>query len=120
VKLDALAELERPRRLVLELPLGGEPGIQLAVRVTAGQVVEEVEGDADLVGVGAEVRVELRDVATLGGDQLLLLRGLGLRVPQPDGRHHPGGAEHGRPFEQLASRDFHEVHLRGELEHVWR
>ena len=54
------------------------PGIELAVRMAADQVVEDVERDADVVGRGAEVRVELGDVAALGDDQLPLLRGLGL------------------------------------------
>ena len=63
----------------LELPLGGQAGVELAVRVPARQVVEEVERDADVVRRRAEVRVELGDVAALGGDQLLLLGGLGLR-----------------------------------------
>ena len=63
MELDTLAQLEAPRGLVLELPLGGEPGVELAVRMPARQVVEEVEGHPDVVRRGAEVRVELGDVA---------------------------------------------------------
>ncbi len=55
--------LNAPRGLPFELPLGGEPGVELAVGMAAGQVVEDVERDADVVGRGAEVRVELGDVA---------------------------------------------------------
>jgi hypothetical protein len=49
VELDARAQLEAPRRLPLELPLGGEPGIELAVGVPAGQVVEKLKEIADIV-----------------------------------------------------------------------
>ncbi len=45
VILRAAPELERPGRGPGRLPLGGEPRIQLLVRVPAGEVVEDVEGE---------------------------------------------------------------------------
>ena len=49
VPLDALAHLEHPRRLALELPFRREARRQLSVRPPARQVVEEIERDTDIV-----------------------------------------------------------------------
>ncbi len=111
VELDALAQLEGPRRLILELPFGGETGIELAVRMAAREVVEEIEGDADVVRRCAEVRVELRDVAALSGDELLLLRRLSLgrrRLVERcrDAQRRPA-------LQQLTSGHLHRRHLHG-------
>ena len=78
MKLDPLAQLEGPLRLALQLPLCRQSRVELAVGVARGQVVEDVEAPADVVGRRAEVGIELRDVSALGDDQLPLLRGLGV------------------------------------------
>jgi hypothetical protein len=79
--------------------------------VPARQIVEEIERDTDVLGRRAEVRVELGDVARLGGDELLLLGGLGLRRAGERLRQRAGHAERCRALEQLATSDFHGMHL---------
>src|SRR5205823_8263172 len=111
-------QLEGPRRRVLELPVGGEAGVELAVRVATGQVVEEVERDPDLVGAGAEVGIELRDVAALRGDQLFLW-GLGSTEARACRERGPGNAQRRRALQQLAPCHVHAVHLLRETG-VWR
>src|SRR5262249_17341070 len=90
VELHARPELERPRRRRGQLPLRGQPRMELAVRMAADEVVVEVERDPDVVGRRAHVGIEERDVAGLGDDQLPLLRGLGSRAPPA--RRAPAGA----------------------------
>ena len=107
VPLDPLADLEDPGCLPLELPLRGQPRVELAVGVPAHQVVEEVERDPDVVGRGAEVRVELGDVAALRPHQLALLGGLGRggacqRVGDRGDRASGGGA-----LEKVTSGECH-------------
>src|SRR5438128_398621 len=94
--LDAWPDLERPLGRALELPVRSEAGVELAVRVAGHQIVEEVERHADVVGRSREVRVELRDVAALGDDQLRLRRRLGARGSRTRSGHRRGGAEGGR------------------------
>jgi hypothetical protein len=107
VPLDALAHLEHPRRLALELPLGREAGVELAVWMPAHQVVEEVEGPADLVGRRAEMGIEVGDVSALADDELLLLGRLrpgraGERAGQRNGR-----AGDGRSLDELTTGQVH-------------
>src|SRR5262249_12937682 len=99
--------LERPRRLTLELPLGGQAGIELAVRVAGREVVVDVERHADVVGRRAEVRIELRDVAALRHDQLALLGRLGSGARGERDGGGAGGAERGRALEHIASSQLH-------------
>src|SRR5262249_7058256 len=91
----------------LELPLGREPGVELAIRMATREVVEEVEGHADVIRGCAEMRVEFRDIPALRGDELLLLRGLSPGLAGERG----GGAESGGAFQQLTSRHEHAQHL---------
>src|SRR5262249_8919113 len=65
--------LEHPRGGIRELPFGRERRIELAVRMTRHEVVEQVERDSDVVRRRAEVRIEFRDIAALGDDELTLL-----------------------------------------------
>ncbi|NUN51967.1 MAG: AAA family ATPase, partial [Planctomycetaceae bacterium] len=89
VELHARPELEDPRRLALHAPLGGQALGELAVRVAARQVVEDVERRADVVRRRVHVRIERGHVAPLGDHQLSLGRRLGRRRPcQRTGRHH--------------------------------
>ena len=81
VELHALPELEGPRGRRGRLPLGREPGLQLAVRMAVRQVVEDVERDADVVRRGREVGIEPGEVAALGDDELALLGRLGGGAP---------------------------------------
>ena len=119
VELHALPQLEPPRGLAVELPLGGEAGVQLAVRMPARQVVEDVEGHPDIVRRGAEVRVELGDVARLGGHQLLLLGGLGQGGAGRGQGHRGGGAEGGRSLEQVTSGQFHSGGSSSDSSCIW-
>src|SRR6185295_507996 len=89
------------------LPLGGEAWVELAVRVPAGQVVEDIEGDPDVVRGGAEVRVELRDITGLRRDQLFLLGGLGESRARERGRNGSGGPESGGALEKIAARELY-------------
>src|SRR5262249_41129335 len=95
----------------LELPLGGQPRIELAVRMPARQVVEEIERDTDILGCRAEMRVKLGDVPRLGNDKFLLLRALGVRRPQERLRCRAGHAECCPALEQFAPSDVHRMHL---------
>jgi hypothetical protein len=107
VELHALAQLEGPGGLPLELPLRRETRVQLAVGMPAREVVEIIEAPADVVGSGAEVGIELRNVPALGDDELLLLCRLG---PRCDGRelgHRAGHAERRGSLEQFTSGDGH-------------
>src|SRR5213078_1460729 len=112
VPLDAWPDLERPLGLALPFPLGREPRVELAVRMARHQVVEDVERDADVIGRGAEVRIELGDVPALGDDQLTLRRRLGGRGSRKRSGERRGGAEGGRPLEWLASCDLDHNGLR--------
>jgi hypothetical protein len=66
--------------------------------VPARQIVEEIERDTDVLGRRAEVRIELGDVTRLGGDELLLLGGLGLRRAGERLRQRAGHAERCAPL----------------------
>src|SRR5262249_21655791 len=83
------------------------PRVQLAVRVPARQVVEEIERDADVLRRRAEMGIEFRDVAALGGDKLLLLSRLRLRRARKDLRQPTGHSECGRGLEQITASDVH-------------
>src|SRR5262249_56165431 len=85
-------------------------GIKVGVGVGGREVVEQVERDADVVGGRAVVRVELGDVAALGGDELTLLGGLGpRRAWEPLQR--AGHTDRGRALEQLATSDVYGMYL---------
>src|SRR5206468_1810311 len=103
--LDARAELEHPRRLALQLPLRRETGGELAVGPATGEVVEDVERDADVVRRRALVRIERRDVTALGDDQLLLLRRLRGRRARKTGRERGHRARRGGGLEHVTSGD---------------
>ena len=111
VELHALPQLERPRGLPLELRLEGEAGVELAIGMAAGQVVEDVEAPANVVGGSAEVWIELGDVAALSDHELLLLGGL--RVRRSGKRLGQGSrrTQSRRAFEQFSSSDSHRLHL---------
>ncbi len=115
VVLHPLTQLEGPRRLPLELPLRGEAGMELAIRVTARQIVEDIEAPADLVGRGAEVGIELRDVTALRDDQLPLLGRLGVSRSRHRARQRSSHTQGRRTFQQLTSRHVHALGLRGGL-----
>ena len=104
VILHARAQLERPRGRRRQLPLGGEPGMELAVGMAAREVVEEVERPADVVGRRAEVRVQPRQVAALGDDQFTLLGRLGAGGAGQRRRDCGGGAERGGGLQEISSR----------------
>src|SRR5262249_35264867 len=74
-----------------------------------GEVVEDVEGHADVVRRGREVRIELRDVATLGNDQLPLLGRLGGDGPGrsafQNGRRGCPDTERGSALQEGAARE---------------
>src|SRR5262249_57587093 len=102
--------VEPGRRVAVECPLRWQGGVKLAVRVAAREVVEQVERDADVVGGRAVVRIELGDVAALGGDELPLLGGLGpRRAWEPLQR--AGHTDHGRALEHLATSDVYGMYL---------
>src|SRR5262249_33715941 len=108
-ELDALSELEPPGRLPFELPLGRQRRVELAIRVPAREVVENVERDADVLGRRAEMGIEPRDVAPLSGDELFLLSRLRPHRARSDLRHAPRDSESCRALEQFASSDVHRI-----------
>src|SRR5690349_3910788 len=107
MELDALPEFQPPGCLPFELPLRRQRRVQLAVRVAARQVVEEIERDADVLGRRAEMRIEPRDVAALGGDKLLLLSSLRLHRARKDLRQPTGRSECCYALEQFTASDIH-------------
>jgi hypothetical protein len=115
VPLHALAQLERPRLLTLNLPFGGEAGDELAVGPAAREVVEHVERDADVVRRRAHVGIERRDVPTLGDQQLALLGGLGGGRTSQSARQGGGGAGQGRALEKISTSHCHTAFLLAEM-----
>src|SRR5439155_24121848 len=77
---------------------------ELAVGMAAREVVEEVERPADVVGRRAEVRVQPRQVAALGDDELTLLGRLGAGRAGQRRRQRGGGAERGGGLQAISSR----------------
>src|SRR6266850_2011596 len=87
------------RSMVVKLDLRGEARVEHTVGVARGQVVEDIEAPADVVGGRAEVRIELRYVSALGDDQLSLLSGLGVDRARQCLRQRAGEADGRRPFQ---------------------
>ena len=111
VERDTPAQLELPQGRIHKLPLGSERWMQLAVVVSAHEVIEEIEGDGDVGGGRGQVRVEVRDVAALGDDQLRLPGGLRRRRPREQGLGDEAASDQtGRPREQRPPRDVHARH----------
>ena len=75
VELDALAELELPRRVVERLPRQGQRGLELQLRAAVQERVEHVDVDEDADALEVHVRVEGRRVRRQrDGERVLALR----------------------------------------------